>query len=70
MFFEDLDDNMLVDIREAARLASCSKSKLDTDRSHNRGLPYYKTPGGIRYRVGDIREAIESSRVMPKVGAL
>ncbi len=56
----------LVDVKTAAAIFTCSKSKLDNDRVLKRGLPYYRLGNNVRYKVSDILAAIEQSRVEHK----
>ncbi len=49
----------------AARLLQVETQTLANQRAANRGIPWYKVGGRVFYDPNDIREAIESSRVVP-----
>lgn len=54
-----LPDDALLTTRELAHWLGRSESNLEVCRSRGRGFPYVRLPdGGIRYRVGTIREIL------------
>ena len=50
---------------EAARLLGCSVSKLRSDRFHCRGAPFYRHGRSILYKISDLAEYMEKSKVVP-----
>lgn len=57
------DDDALVDERQIASLTGFSLSRLRNDRYLKQGIPFVKIGSSVRYRAGDYRSYIQSSRV-------
>lgn len=56
-----LPDDALISSAALATWLDCSVQSLEKQRVQGRGLPYLRMEGGrIRYRVGDVRNALAS----------
>ena len=49
----------------AADFIGCSVSRLRSDRFRCRGLPYYRFGRSILYKISDIEEYLEKTKVSP-----
>lgn len=58
-----LHQPVLLTTKETSILLNCSIRKLEEDRKHSKGLPFYEFEGLIRYSLDDINEVINSGRV-------
>lgn len=52
--------------KEASVIIGRSVSALQNDRNTNRGVPYYKLRGSVKYTVQDIVAHMETKKVIPK----
>lgn len=51
--------------KEAADLLCLSVAKLQQDRHHNQGFPYYKNGRTVRYKLDDLLKTMEACRIDP-----
>lgn len=61
-------DGFAFDTKEVAKIFKCSRKKLEADRVYDRGLPYVRIGGLIRYLGEDILGAMKSNRHVPGQG--
>lgn len=49
----------------AADFLDCSVSRLRSDRFLGRGLPYYRFGRNILYKISDLEEYLEKTKIVP-----
>lgn len=48
-----------------AEITGMSKSTLESDRYKRRGFPYYRIGRAVRYRLDEVLDQINQSRIAP-----